>query len=95
VQIGTPPQTVKVLLDTGSYELWVNPNCQASTSESVCQSHGFYYPTKSSTAARLPGDFQLIYGTGGVRGSYWSDTVNVSSKPSVVAGEENGMGRAD
>ncbi|KAK3906050.1 aspartic peptidase domain-containing protein [Staphylotrichum tortipilum] len=76
LEIGTPPQKVKVLLDTGSYELWVNPNCQASNSELLCQSHGFYYPNKSSTATALSRDFQLTYGTGGVRGSYWTDTMN-------------------
>lgn len=31
LNIGTPPQKVEVIVDTGSYELWVNPDCSKSS----------------------------------------------------------------
>jgi len=79
VEIGTPPQRVKVFIDTGSYELWVNPRCNTSASESICLNHGSYYPNKSSSSNHVGGDFSVTYGTGAVRGSYWSDSMNVAS----------------
>ncbi|EAQ90236.1 hypothetical protein CHGG_02171 [Chaetomium globosum CBS 148.51] len=78
LEIGTPPQKVKVFIDTGSYELWVNPRCDTSASESICQSHGNYYPGQSSSSTYVGGKFAVTYGTGAVRGSYWSDTMSVA-----------------
>lgn len=52
VEFGTPPQPVVVLVDTGSNELWVNPDCNTAPSleqEAQCKSFGEYNPDKSST----------------------------------------------
>ncbi|KAL2146353.1 hypothetical protein VTI28DRAFT_4378 [Corynascus sepedonium] len=76
--IGTPPQMVKVLIDTGSYELWVNPKCDTSASESICESQGKYYPNWSSSSTYVGGDFSVTYGTGAVRGSYWADDMSIA-----------------
>ncbi|KAL2125694.1 hypothetical protein VTJ04DRAFT_2059 [Mycothermus thermophilus] len=78
LQIGTPPQKVKVFIDTGSYELWVNPKCSTSASESICQSHGMYYPSRSRSSMFVGGGFAVTYGTGAVRGKYWADDINVA-----------------
>ncbi|KAH6845822.1 aspartic peptidase domain-containing protein [Chaetomium sp. MPI-CAGE-AT-0009] len=78
LEIGTPPQRIKVFVDTGSYELWVNPRCDTSASESICQSHGNYYPDESSSSMYVGGKFAVTYGTGAVRGSYWSDKMSVA-----------------
>jgi hypothetical protein len=84
VEIGTPPQKIKVFIDTGSYELWVNPKCDTSASASICQNHGMYYPDKSKSSSYVGGNFAVTYGTGAVRGSYWSDVMTVASKPNLV-----------
>ena len=80
MEIGTPPQKVKVFIDTGSYELWVNPRCDTSASESICQSHGNYYPNRSNSSSYVGGNFAVTYGTGAVKGSYWSDSMSIASE---------------
>ncbi|KAB5582304.1 aspartic peptidase domain-containing protein [Coniochaeta sp. 2T2.1] len=78
LDIGTPPQSVKVFIDTGSYELWVNPKCQTSADVNLCNSYGTYYPQQSRSASFVGGNFDIAYGTGAVRGQYWSDTMGIA-----------------
>ncbi|KAK3689153.1 aspartic peptidase domain-containing protein, partial [Podospora appendiculata] len=94
LEIGTPPQKIKVFIDTGSYELWVNPKCTTSADTNLCQSYGNYYPTKSNSSFFVGGDFAITYGTGAVKGSYYSDIMSVAmfQIPSVqfaVASDSN------
>ncbi|KAK4154513.1 aspartic peptidase domain-containing protein [Chaetomidium leptoderma] len=86
LEIGTPPQKIKVFIDTGSYELWVNPKCSTSASQSICQSHGNYYPNKSYSSSYVGGEFAITYGTGAVRGSYWSDVMSIASSNYTFSG---------
>lgn len=79
VEIGTPPQAVKVFVDTGSYELWVNPKCQNSPDPNLCRSYGLYVPKSSTTSSYVGGNFAVSYGTGAAKGTYYSDTMLVSS----------------
>jgi hypothetical protein len=80
VTIGTPPQTIDVSLDTGSSELWVNPNCAGSYNPTVCNELPRYDPATSSTAVDQDGTFDIAYGTGDVEGEYWKDTVGIAGK---------------
>lgn len=80
VQIGTPAQTVKVFVDTGSYELWVNPTCSKSPNQTLCNSFGYYNPRTSSTVKNVNQDFQLYYGSGYAQGRYYTDQVYLASE---------------
>ncbi|KAK8100235.1 hypothetical protein PG999_010609 [Apiospora kogelbergensis] len=77
ISIGTSaePQKVEVLLDTGSFELWVNPDCQKSYEPRICGVFGQYDPTKSSTSKNLQQPYQIQYGSGSTSGTYYMDDI--------------------
>jgi len=79
VDIGTPPQRVMVMIDTGSYELWVNPLCINSDDPVLCGTYGHYYPQLSNTSSSVAGAFKVNYGTGSAQGLYYSDSIRLSS----------------
>ncbi|KAI0005768.1 acid protease [Xylariaceae sp. FL0662B] len=72
------PQVVDVLLDTGSFELWVNPDCARSNVPQLCSALGRYDPALSSTSQNLGGDFSIKYGSGGTSGTYYKDDIYIS-----------------
>lgn len=80
VSVGTSaqPQKVDVLLDTGSFELWVNPDCAKSNEPNFCQTFGQYDPNKSSTAKSLGQPYKIQYGSGSTSGTYYTDDINFS-----------------
>ncbi|ORY56840.1 aspartic peptidase domain-containing protein, partial [Pseudomassariella vexata] len=75
IDIGTPSQTIKVIVDTGSFELFINPNCDRAADQNFCIDSGHYDPTRSSTARNLTTRYYVTFGTGGFLGTYFSDTL--------------------
>lgn len=85
VTIGTSTdgsqQVIDVLIDTGSFELWVNPNCSASSIPDFCEAFGHYNPALSSTSQKVNNDgFSIKYGSGRVMGPYYKDDIYISGE---------------
>ncbi|KAI1757617.1 acid protease [Xylaria castorea] len=72
-------QVVNVLIDTGSFELWVNPTCSTSNVPEFCEAFGHYDPALSPTSQKLNNNgFSIKYGSGQVRGPYYKDDIYIS-----------------
>ncbi|KZT73103.1 aspartic peptidase A1 [Daedalea quercina L-15889] len=80
VQIGTPPQDFKFLMDTGSADMWVgsSDNCTTEGTSQGCGNHTFLGTNTSSSFAQIGKQFQVTYGTGQVAGVTVSDNVNIA-----------------
>lgn len=71
ISVGTPPQTLNVIYDTGSANLWV-PNIHHLLSP-----HKTYNHDKSSTYKPNGTIFDIEYGSGPVSGFFSEDTFNM------------------
>ncbi|KAL2142275.1 hypothetical protein VTI28DRAFT_1349 [Corynascus sepedonium] len=96
LSIGTPPQPVFVQLDTGSFELWVSPDCTTvSGSDAVfCERAGQYDAAKSSTATSLGTGRTLRYGIGAANVSYFTDTISLAGSPMTLRDVQFGVATA-
>lgn len=76
ITLGTPPQPLRVSIDTGSSDLWVNvPNSAQCTSRRGCNG-GTYNQPASSTAKVVNTFFNISYVDGsGAAGNYLSDSM--------------------
>ncbi|RYP71052.1 hypothetical protein DL769_004765 [Monosporascus sp. CRB-8-3] len=84
-----PPQAVNVLLDTGSFELWVNPDCGQAAEPGFCEEFGRYDPALSSTGEDLGQPFEIEYGSGATSGTYHRDDIYINN--ARIRGQQFGV----
>ncbi|KAI0092968.1 aspartic peptidase domain-containing protein [Irpex rosettiformis] len=86
ITVGTPPQTVNVVFDTGSFDLEVS----STLCGSACANQIQFDPTKSSTFVDHAEESTMDFGTGigidPVKGSNWSLTVRNATDTVAVGG---------
>ncbi|KAL4998980.1 aspartic peptidase domain-containing protein [Aspergillus recurvatus] len=78
--IGTPGQSLRLILDTGSSDLWCNAanSTLCSSSKDPCRISGSFDPSLSSSYSYISSDFNITYADGtGAAGDYATDTVRI------------------
>jgi len=80
VQIGTPPKDFRILMDSGSSDLWVGAtDCKDQQTGVACgNKHTFLGTTTSSSFVDTKKPFQVTYGSGAVAGTIVTDNVAVA-----------------
>lgn len=74
VGIGSPPQVFKVVMDTGSSNLWV-PGLKCRSI--ACWVHKKYDSSKSATYSKNGSKFAIQYGSGSLEGVFDEDTITL------------------
>lgn len=91
LDIGTPVQSVVVLIDTGSSDLWItgsnNPLCGSSSSDDEtidCSTYGTFDINSSSTYHSNDTSFEITYGDGSYASGGWGQDVIALSDVNVT-----------
>ncbi|BCR89079.1 pepsin-like aspartic protease [Aspergillus chevalieri] len=80
VTLGTPEQSLRLVLDTGSSDLWCNAanSTLCSSRGSPCRTSGSYDGDSSSTYSYVSSNFNISYADGsGAAGDYVTDTIHI------------------
>lgn len=64
IEIGTPAQTVTLIVDTGSPNTWVNPVCETANIPADCELFPPFNPRKSTSFQTTNAGANLTYGIG-------------------------------
>jgi hypothetical protein len=72
IKIGTPGQSVRVIYDTGSSNLWAS-----NQKPGLLSKHQYYDHSKSSSYVANGTTFNIRYGSGPVSGVYSADTIAI------------------
>ncbi len=75
IEIGTPAQKFKVVMDTGSSNLWV-PSVRCK--DKACVTHAQFDASKSSTYKQNGTQFAIQYGSGALTGIIGHDVVSIA-----------------
>jgi len=78
LQIGTPPQDFRILMDSGSADFWVGSATCQSVNGGGCGNHVFLGAQESSSFVDTQQSWQIQYGTGAVAGNIVTDSVNIA-----------------
>lgn len=80
ITVGTPEQRLRLVLDTGSSDLWCNAadSTLCSSFSDPCSTSGSYDHGSSSTYKYVSSDFNITYADGsGAAGQYVTDTMHI------------------
>lgn len=74
INVGTPPQQIDVIFDTGSSNFWITSSrCQ----DPGCLVHKSYDATKSNTHKKVGTRVEVEFGSGVIEGVFCKDTVQI------------------
>ncbi|CAD5218248.1 unnamed protein product [Bursaphelenchus okinawaensis] len=78
ITVGTPPSQFRVVLDTGSSDVWVPAlDCKVEGTQNRCNKTNLFDETSSTTYKDQNREFTITYGTGEVSGHVGEDTVGL------------------
>ncbi|RDX57523.1 acid protease [Lentinus brumalis] len=78
IQMGTPATDFKILMDSGSADLWVGSETCVSEAGGDCGNHQFLGPNGSSSFTNTNKQFEVTYGTGHVSGDIVTDDISIA-----------------
>jgi len=76
ITVGTPPQSFRVVFDTGSANLWITSS-SCNNSNNACTGKNSYNHALSSTYTANGQSLSIVYGSGTMTGKLSVDTVSV------------------